>query len=229
MNRASAKIAAIVAMKGHSARVPGKNIRPLCGKPLFHWIVEALLHVPEIDRVVVETDSDRIAEDAAQSFPVTVLRRPPELYGDHITSNELLPFHMSQIKADVYLQTHSTNPLLRAETMSRAIAAWRGAPDRDSLFTVTELYTRLYWPGGRAINHNPEKLISTQDLPPVLEENSCLYIFTEEGFHARHRRIGLNPILFTTDRLESADIDEEWDFAFAEYLMQRRLAAESTA
>lgn len=220
------KVTAIVPMKGHSARVPNKNIRPMCGRPLFHWILRALLDVREIERVVVETDSDHIAEDAIANFPVTILRRPRELEGDEVPMNKLIEFHMSVLKAPVYLQTHSTNPLLTPDSISRAIRAYRRKGDHDSLFSVTELKTRLFWPDGRAMNHDPNELIPTQDLPPVYEENSNIYIFTEESFRKRSHRIGLRPLMFPVHRGEAVDIDELIDFHFAESLMQDRIGRE---
>lgn len=221
------RIAALIPMKDHSARVPGKNIRPLCGKPLFHWIVATLLQVPDIDEIVIETDSARIAEDALRNFPVTILRRPDYLLGDETGINALLTYHLSQVKADIYLQTHSTNPLLTAQSISAAIAAYRAPGPHDCLFSVTPLQTRFYWPDGRAINHSLDEVIQTQNLPPVMEENSCIYLLTQESFHKRGHRIGTNPILFPINRAEAVDIDEEFDFAFAEFLMQRRLASAS--
>lgn len=218
------KVTAIVPMKGHSARVPSKNVRPMCGRPLFHWIVRALLETPEIDRVVVETDSDQIAEDALKNFAgVTLLRRPKSLEGDDVPMNELIAFHMSELKAPVYLQTHSTNPLLTPKTISAAVRAYRGPGDHDSLFSVTELRTRLFHPDGRAMNHNPDELIPTQDLPPVYEENSNIYLFTEESFAKRRHRIGRKPLMFPMQRAEAVDIDELVDFHFAESLMRDRI------
>lgn len=218
------RITAIVPMKGHSARVPNKNIRPMCGKPLFHWILKSLLDVPEIEQVVVETDADHIAKDASDNFPVTILRRPKELEGDDVPMNELIAFHMSELKSPVYLQTHSTNPLLTPETISKAIRAYRGPGDHDSLFSVTELKTRLFKADGSPLNHNPNELIPTQNLPPVYEENSNIYIFTEESFKKRKHRIGVKPLMYTINRGEAVDIDELMDFHFAESIMQERIS-----
>jgi CMP-N-acetylneuraminic acid synthetase len=59
-----ADVVALLPMKGHSERVPGKNLRPLAGRPLYHWILDTLLSVPSIATVVVDTDSEAIADDA---------------------------------------------------------------------------------------------------------------------------------------------------------------------
>ncbi len=174
------KICALVPMRHHSQRVPGKNYRPLAGKPLFHHILETLRHVPEIDTVAVDTDSEPVMEGVRQFFPdVKLIVRPAHLRADDVPMNDILLHDTSQIEADFYLQTHSTNPLLQAETVSQGIRTFLSTyPEHDSLFSVTRLQTRLYFQDGRAINHNPRELIQTQDLPPVYEENSCFYLFT---------------------------------------------------
>jgi CMP-N-acetylneuraminic acid synthetase len=218
------KIKALVPMKIHSERVPRKNVRPLCGKPLFHWIVEALLRSPYIDEIIINTDSTEIAENASKNFPVTVLKRPDFLLGDMVGINPLISYDLSMSKGEYYLQTHSTNPLLRTETINQSIEAFFSQAEHDSLFSVTPLYTRLYWQDGKPVNHDPDHLLRTQDLPPILEENSCIYIFSRKVFGQRNHRLGYNPMLFSMDRLEAVDIDEEVDFAFADVWMARRLA-----
>jgi CMP-N-acetylneuraminic acid synthetase len=88
----------------------------------------------------------------------------------------------------------------------------------DSLFGVTRLQTRLWDSLARAVNHNPAILLRTQDLPPIYEENSCLYIFTREILESKHNRIGDRPFMFEIESLEAVDIDEELDFKVAELL-----------
>ena len=218
------KLVAFVPMRHHSQRVPGKNYRLLAGKPLFHHVVETLLAVPEIAEILVDTDSDPIMDGVRQYFPqVTVLPRPEHLRADDVPMNDILIHDTAQVQADFYLQTHSTNPLLKPQTVSRAIQSLiTSYPNYDSLFSVTRLQTRLYDGHGHAINHDPKVLIQTQDLPPVYEENSCLYIFTRENLLRRHHRIGVKPIMFEIDTEEAWDIDEELDFAITDFLLRRK-------
>jgi len=217
-------LVALVPMRHHSQRVPGKNYRSLAGKPLFHHILETLLAVPEISQVVVDTDSEPVMDGLRQHFPqVTIINRPENLRADGIPMNDILLYDTAQVQADFYLQTHSTNPLLRPETVARAIEIFLAAyPEKDSLFSVTRWQTRLYDRHGAAINHDPSVLLQTQDLPPVYEENSCLYLFTRQNLLERHHRIGANPILFEIDTAEAWDIDEELDFEITNFLMQRK-------
>ena len=222
------KLVALVPMRHHSQRVPGKNYRPLAGKPLFHHILETLLNVPEIDEVAVDTDSEPVMEGIQRSFPdVKLIRRPEPLRADDVPMNDILLYDTAQVQADFYLQTHSTNPLLKPETLTSAIRTFLAeTPKYDSLFSVTRWQTRLYFQDGTAINHNPRELIQTQDLPPVYEENSCLYLFTREDLVKRRHRIGERPMMFEIDAAEAWDIDDELDFEICDFLLKRQHANE---
>ena len=222
------RLVALVPMRHHSQRVPGKNYRLFAGKPLYHHIVRSLLDCPLVDQVVIDTDSPVITEDASRHFPrVRLLERPEHLRDGDIPMNDVLLHDISEARSDYYLQTHSTNPLLTTKLITQAIQLFLDSyPVYDSLFSVTRLQVRL-WDGlARAINHNPAILMRTQDLPPVYEENSCLYIFSPSTLKARHNRIGERPLLFEIDQSTAWDIDEELDFEIAEFLYQRRLKGE---
>lgn len=219
------QIAALVPMRHNSQRVPEKNFRILAGKPLFHHILSTLLEVPELDSIYVDTDSPVITEGIEDSFPgVNIINRPEHLRADGISMNRIIAHDMPVIGADLYLQTHSTNPLLKARTISKAIQTYleKKRSGIDSLFSVTRLQTRLYDQEGQALNHNPGELIQTQDLPPLYEENSCIYLFTEVGLKENGHRIGSSPYLFETSPDEAWDIDTPLDFEIVDYLMKKK-------
>jgi CMP-N-acetylneuraminic acid synthetase len=218
------KLVALVPMRHHSQRVPGKNYRELAGKPLYQHIIETLLAVPEVNEIVVDTDSEPIMNGLRKNFPqVKIINRPERLRADDIPMNEILIHDTEQYPADFYLQTHSTNPLLKAETISDAIQAFNNNyPKLDSLFSVTRWQSRFYDKHGNAVNHNPRELLQTQDLPPMYEENSCIYIFTRENLIAKRHRISDHPLMYEIPRLEAVDIDTESDFQIADVLMHRR-------
>ncbi len=218
------KLAALVPMKHNSQRVPEKNYRDLSGKPLFHHILLTLLSVPEIDLICVDTDSIVIKQGILEHFPaVTVIDRPLDLRADTIPMNRIIEHDMSVIQADLYLQTHSTNPLLKAETISRSIRLYHDLKDQsDSLFSVTRLQKRLYSRAGKALNHDPSELVQTQDLPPLYEENSCIYLFSEAGMKKSGHRIGSNPLMFEIDPSEAWDIDTPLDFKIVQCLMNQK-------
>ncbi len=216
-------MAALVPMRHHSQRVPGKNYRPLAGIPLYHHILITLLACAEIQQIVVDTDSPVILQGLREHFPAVVaLERPEHLRADEIPMNEVLLYDTSQVEADFYLQTHSTNPLLKAETIGQAVRRFLASyPAYDSMFAVTRLQVRLWDQLGRAVNHNPAILLQTQDLPPIYAENSCLYLFTRQNLLAKRNRLGERPMMYEVDQAEAWDIDNEIDFSVVDFLMRK--------
>lgn len=209
-------------MKANSERVKGKNFRNFCGKPLFRWVLDTLLAVDEIDEVIINTDARGILADngLVESDRVRIRDRRPEICGDHVSMNLVIEDDVLNVDADVYLMTHVTNPLLGADTIRRALAAFAQAHAEgraDSLFTVDKIQTRFYREDGTPVNHDPNNLVRTQDLEPWYEENSNLYIFTRASFDTTKARIGAQPTMFESPKLESIDIDtpEDWDLAVA--------------
>lgn len=222
----SYRLVALMPMRHDSERVPGKNYRAFGdGRPLFHHMVEKLTACPRIERVVVDTDSPTVKEQCAEHFPdVMLVDRPEHLRSPLTPMNDVLLHDVTQVESDFYLQTHSTNPLLARETIERAIEVFLDSyPTRDSLFGVTRLQTRLWDSDGKPINHDPEILLRTQDLPPVFEENSCIYIFSGDTLKERRNRIGAHPYLFEIGPLEAIDIDDEVGFDMAELVYEQAL------
>lgn len=218
--QANPTIAALVPMRHSSERVPGKNYKPFAGKPLFYHIIESLSNCPAISKVVIDTDSPTIRDMCAADFPdVIVLERPAHLRDGAIPMNDVLLNITNQIQTDFYLQTHSTNPILSPQTIGKAVETFFSSfPVYDSLFSVTRKQVRMWDQLARPINHNQNILLRTQDLPPIYEENSCIYIFSKDILLQKHNRIGNRPCLFEIDEIEAQDIDVELNFKVAEFL-----------
>jgi CMP-N-acetylneuraminic acid synthetase len=215
------QITALLPMKAHSERVSNKNIRQFAGKPLYHCIAQILQASDFIKTIIINTDSEIIAEQAPKHFSkVKIIHRPPKIQGDLVEMNDVIAYDLSVSEGEHFLQTHSTNPLLTIKTLNNAIESYFNRDTKfDSLFSVTRLQTRLYYENVQPINHNPQELLRTQDLPPVYEENSNIYIFSKESFKkAGNKRIGLRPMMFEMEKLEAIDIDKNVDFQLAELL-----------
>jgi CMP-N-acetylneuraminic acid synthetase len=218
-------------MKANSERVRGKNFREFCGKPLFRWVLDTLLEIDEIEQVIINTDARQILADngLTDSDRVMIRDRRPEICGDFVSMNLMIADDIANVDADVYLMTHTTNPLMSADTVRKALTAFReahAAGRADSLFTVDKMQTRFYRADGSPVNHDPNNLVRTQDLEPWFEENSNLYIFTRESFSATNARIGAKPMMYEGPYFESIDIDTpaDWDFAVvaAQYMLSQR-------
>jgi N-acylneuraminate cytidylyltransferase len=220
------QIKALLPMKGNSERVKNKNMRDFDGAPLYHAVMKSLLASKYIESVVINTDSEIIAKDAKENFcdKVIIIDRPKEIEGDFVSMNNIILYDLQQLDGEHFLQTHSTNPLLKTETIDKAIEKYfEGLENFDSIFGVTKLQTRFYNKYAKAINHNPNELLRTQDLEPMYEENSNLYIFSKDAFkNAGNKRIGLNPQIFEVNKLEATDIDEPEDFILAELIYKNR-------
>ena len=214
----------LLPMKGHSERVSNKNLKNFCGNPLYHAIIKVVLKSKYIDEIIIDTDSEEIKKDVIKNFPsVIIIDRPEKNIGDNVPMNDVIEYDLTKINGDIFIQTHSTNPMLLTATLDNAIEKFMQIrSENDSIFSVTRMQTRLYWENGSPINHNPQELLRTQDLPPVYEENSNFYIFTKDSFFkARGKRIGLKPFMFEIDKIEALDIDEPQDFVIAEQLYKQ--------
>jgi CMP-N-acetylneuraminic acid synthetase len=228
MNYRPNRVVALLPIKANSVRVKGKNFRDFCGKPLFRWTLDTLLAVKEIDQIIINTDARHILSEngLVDTSRITIRDRKPEICGDHVSMNLIISDDINSVPADIYLMTHSTNPLVSSDTFIAGLEAFcQGLNDgrHDSLFSVNRHQTRFYKSDCTPINHDPSNLVPTQELEPWFEENSCFYMFTARSFSSTGARIGRNPIMYELSKIESADIDEQSDWDFAEALMNLRL------
>jgi CMP-N-acetylneuraminic acid synthetase len=226
------KVVALLPMKANSTRVPGKNFKDFCGKPLFKWILDSLLAVDEIDQVIINTDAKEIliANGLKESDKVVIRQRKESICGDEVSMNIVLADDVENIEADIYLMTHTTNPLLSADTIQRAIYQYKYELEQesaDSLFTVNKIQTRFYTEDCKPINHDPDNLIPTQNLEPWYEENSNLYLFNRKSFASTNARIGCRPAIMVSPTMECIDIDtpDDWDKAvvMTHYMLEKGL------
>ncbi|QYK03922.1 cytidylyltransferase domain-containing protein [Shewanella zhangzhouensis] len=226
------RIVALLPMKANSTRVPGKNFKDFCGKPLFKWILDTLLSIEEIDEVVINTDAREILlkNGLIESERVSIRQRKPSICGDNVSMNRVLQDDVENVEADIYLMTHTTNPLISKDTIRQALTKYiseLASGNADSLFTVNKIQTRFYNESCQPINHDPENLIPTQDLEPWYEENSNLYLFNRQSFASTKARIGKKPTMMVTPALESSDIDtpDDWDRAvvMTHYMFEKQM------
>lgn len=215
-------------MKLHSARVPNKNVRHLHGRPLFYYVADSLRSSGKFDCLAIDTDSDEIADLAKSRYGDwgRIIERVPELRGDDACFFSILEYDIRLLGAHHdFFQTHSTNPLLRTETIRDAVEryyAGKGSGEFDSLFAVNAKRKRLYDKRLKPINHDPAVLLPTQDLDVVYEENSNFYIFPGEAFIRWRHRIGPKAGCYVMggNPAEAIDIDEMADWDFAEMVLK---------
>jgi CMP-N-acetylneuraminic acid synthetase len=214
------EFAVILPLKENSQRIPNKNFKIFNGKPLFFWILDRLLSIPEITEIIIDTDNKAkvLGYKITETDRIKVKERSKDLIGDDVSMNKIINHNIQYCKSNFILMTHSTNPLLSSryiKSLMKDFVVGEKNNEFDSIFTVNEIQSRLYDDLLKPINHNPSILSQTQDLQKVYEENSNLYLFTKESFKKSQSRIGLNPAIRVTPKLESIDIDfpEQWQIA----------------
>lgn len=212
---------ALVPIKKESERLPNKNFLNFCGQPLYREILDTLQNVTSIRNIIINTDSDEIANDCLKRYDnVIIYQRPNYLLGNEITMNSIIHHDIKITEGEHFLQTHVTNPLLSAKTINKAIELYfENLGQYDSLLSVESIKKRGYDNKGNPINHNNNELLQTQHLPEINIENSNIFIFSKSSFFkANNSRVGLNPKLFYMSAIEGIDIDFENDFKLAELI-----------
>ncbi|GAB5417738.1 MAG: acylneuraminate cytidylyltransferase family protein [Crocinitomicaceae bacterium] len=213
-------ITALVPIKKESERLLNKNFLSFNGRPMYTCVLETLEKCPLIDKIVVNTDAQEIASFVKNELTKGhLIRRPEHLFGNEITMNSIIAYDLSQVSGEHFLQTHVTNPLLSIETIEKAIATYFDQLEQfDSLISVNAIKKRAFDAQLQPINHDNTNLLMTQDLPPILIENSNLFLFSRASYEQTKSRIGRRPQAFSMHELESLDIDHESDFKLAQLI-----------
>ena len=121
------KVIALLPMKGHSERVPNKNLKNFNGKPLYHRVLNTLLECDLIDQIIINTDGEKIKEDVHLNFnldKVIINNRPESIRGDFVSMNKIIEYDLNHSDADIYLQTHSTNPILTQQSIATGLKTY---------------------------------------------------------------------------------------------------------
>lgn len=216
------RVVGFVPCKLNSERVPGKNVRTLGGVPLVNHVLRTLAEVPGIDETYLYSSSDAIEAYVEPGVPHTWLQRPEWLDTSDAKVQDFVGEFVKAVEADIYVLAHITSPFLRAATVSECVRAVTEG-GHDSAFAALE-ERRFAWYEGRPLNYDLAAPVPrTQDLEPVLFEQSGLYVFRRQVFTQHARRIGDTPYVRVVGRIEGHDIDEPDDFTLAELIWERGL------
>lgn len=225
----------VIGARGGSKGVSNKNIRSLLGKPLIAWSIEQALACPEIDRVVVSTDSSVIAEVARAAGAETPFMRSVELANDTAGKWEVWQHALAACEAyygepvDLFVDLDCTSPLREVEDISKAIAQFR-ASDVDAVFTVCDARKNPYFnmleeeDGVLRICKKLHKpIVRRQDAPRVFEHVASIYVLSPDYLRRGTGLLSGRTNGYEIGSAKSPDIDNEFDFEYVEYLMKKRL------
>lgn len=206
---------AIMPIKLHNERLPGKNTMLLGGKPLLQHQLLATQKAGQTDGIYVYCSNEAVCEYLPEG--VTFLKRPAEL--DLPTSNftQIFTAFSNTVPADIYVYVHATAPFITPETISECIQAVVSG-EYDSAFCAVKIQDFL-WKDGEPLNFDAANVPRSQDLEPIYRETSGVYVFTKEVFEKYHRRIGKKPYVKEVSFKEAVDINVPEDFKLAEAMI----------
>lgn len=208
------KIVAIMPIKLKNERCPGKNTRLLGEKPLLQYELNNLKATGLCSEINVYCSDEAVIPFLSEG--VIFMKRPKEL--DLPTSNftQIFSMFMNEKDADIYVYAHATAPFVTVETMKQCIESVKSG-EYDSAFCAVKLQDYL-WQDGQPLNFDATNLPRTQDLKPIYQETSGVYVFTKEVFLQYKRRIGIKPFIKEVTFKEAIDIDNPEDFDLAEVM-----------
>lgn len=223
------KTMGLIPARGGSKGIPGKNIKPMAGKPLIAWTIEAALRSDLLDAVVVSTDDTEIAAVARRVGAIVPFLRPTALAQDStpgidpvLHALDLLP----EFTAVLLLQP--TSPL---RTTADIDACLRLARNRQapSVVSVSEPDTHPYWTYRLGSDQSLQQFLDSppvtrrQDLPPVFALNGALYYAQSHWLRQGRRLVGAETLAYVMPRERSVDIDNLLDWRMAELLLKESM------
>ncbi len=209
------KITAIMPIKLQNERCPGKNIRILGTKPLLQYELDNLKETELCDSISVYCSDEAVIPYLPEN--VNFIQRPVFLDLPISNFNHIFDSFTRIVKADIYVYAHATAPFITVETMKQCINAVKSGK-YDSAFCAVKLQDYL-WQDGKPLNFDASNLPRTQDLKPIYQETSGIYVFTRSVYEKYRRRIGKEPFIKELSVKEAIDIDNPEDFDLAEALV----------
>jgi len=228
------KILALITARSGSKRIPDKNIKKLCGKPLINWSIDVAKGIEDICDILVSTDSPIIADIAHKAGALVPWLRPEEMASDTSSSVDVslhaLDWYQAEIgKVDGFLLLQPTSPFRTQETIKNSIKLFSKhkmksvvgfSPVNDHPLWCYKLENGIMKP---FIDNNKEHLKS-QDLPPLYITNGSIYLITPDELRINKSFYKGNIVPYIIDNpRESLDIDTLWDWEIAEMICNKEI------
>ena len=204
------KIVAIIPIKSNSTRVKRKNfIKIHNGKPLYKYFLDKIKKC-NFDEIYVDSDSKEIMNFCNKN-KINFIKRKKNLAQDNANGNDLLNYHSSIIKSDLYFQLFITAPMMSIKTINKCINFLKLNNKFDSIFTCHKIYS-WFWFNQKPVNYKPETLPRSQDAKPIVMETTGLYGIRNKTLKKYKCRIGKKPYFFEVEKKEALDLDTKEDF-----------------
>lgn len=206
------KVVSFIPIKLNNQRLPGKNTLPLGRRLMCDYIFDTVRQIDEIDEKYVYCSDEKIRKYIPEGL--IFLKRDPYLDGFQIKGLEIIEHFIRDIKADVYVLTHVTQPFTKPESIREALEKVTSG-EYDSAFSAIEIQDYC-WYQGKPLNYDMKDIVTTQNLEPVYMETGAFFIFRREVFEKYHQRIGIKPYMKIIDQMEAVDVDTMEDYKMAQ-------------
>ena len=218
------KITAVIPVRKGSQRVKDKNLRPFAGTSLLDVKIKTLLQVPEIDSIVVNTNSEAAIEFVEEEYAGTkvTFHRREEYYASSQCSGSEFFRHLGEVTdTDIFIYAPCTSPFIKPETVSACIKRFIEDNGKHDCVSTVSSVKEFLWLDGKAINYDPFNAPNSQNLPDVVALNFGTTVVKREDLIKNHNIIGKTPDFILTSDLEAVDIDTPLDFYIAEQLYKK--------
>lgn len=215
-------IKALVAVRSGSTRVVNKNIRPFAGSTLLDLKLEQLKRIPNLDGIVVNSNDDTMLE-MARSHGVETVKRDPYYASNSVSMSDVYKNMAEHVDADTIAYINVTNPLLKDETIIKAIDSYKDMIQEgkfDSLNSA-HLIKEFMFKDNLPINYDLRHQPRSQDLPDIAALNFALNIISRDRMIESKNVVGYHPNIYLIDEVEATDIDNPIDFEFAEFVYKK--------
>lgn len=219
------KVIAFIPVRGGSKSIPLKNIKPLCGKPLVCWNIEALEACPQVDEVIVATDSDEIWKtvESRNYKKTTLYRRSAENACDTASTESVMLEYIKYAnlpESDIFMLVQATSPLTESVHFSEALQMY-STGEYDSMLTCVRNY-RFFWnEDGSSMNYDYMNRPRRQNFSGMLMENGAFYINTVGRILSNGNRLGGKIGIYEMPEYTATEIDEPDDWMILEKLMRK--------
>jgi len=225
------KTIAFIPVRGGSKSIPLKNIKSFCGQPLVYWTTKAAQDTPEIDEVIIATDSNDI-KNTVLGFNFSKLKvyiRSSENAGDISSTESVIFEYLNSVvlnPSDKFILIQATTPFLLASDLSGGIQRLKQS-NKDSLLSCASV-KRFFWDkSGQPLNYDYKNRPRRQDFEGTFIENGAFYINSIANILENQNRLSGKIEVYEMPEYTMTEIDEPDDWAYAEYLMKKHVLAKN--
>ncbi len=213
------KIKALVAVRSGSMRVQNKNLRPFAGSSLLEVKLEQLKRIKGLDGIIVNSNDDTMLS-IAEKMGCETVKRDPYYASNEVSMSDVYKNMAENCDCDVIAYINVTNPLLKDETIEKAIEEYKAMEGFDSLNSA-HLVKEFMFLDNKPVNYDLQNQPRSQDLPDYYALNFAINIISKEKMIECKNVVGKKPWIYGIDEIEATDIDNPIDFDFSEFVFKK--------